>query len=93
MKEYFKKVDNIIVDDLIMALDNGINEIHNTREDRDLKIYTNKEICEVLGIKDKLLRKYRYKGLLSYSKYGDKYWYTQTDIDEFIAKNKREAFY
>ena len=29
MKEYFKKVDNIIVDDLIMALDNGINEIHN----------------------------------------------------------------
>ena len=28
-------VDNIIVDDLIMALDNGINEIHNTREDRD----------------------------------------------------------
>ena len=54
MKEYFKKVDNIIVDDLIMALDNGINEIHNTREDRDLKIYTNKEICEVLGIKDKL---------------------------------------
>ena len=55
MKEYFKKVDNNIVDDLIMALDNGINEIHNTREDRDLKIYTNKEICEVLGIKDKLL--------------------------------------
>lgn len=41
MKEYFKKVDNIIVDDLIMALDNGINEIHNTREDRDLKIYLN----------------------------------------------------
>ena len=92
MKEYFKKVDNIIVDDLIMALDNGINEINNTREDRDLKIYTNKEICEVLGIKDKLLRKYRYKGLLSYSKCGDKYWYTQTDIDEFMANNKREAF-
>lgn len=92
MKEYFKKVDNNIVDDLIMALDNGINEIHNTREDRDLKIYTNKEICEVLGIKDKLLRKYRYKGSLSYSKCGDKYWYTQKDIDEFMANNKREAF-
>ena len=92
MKEYFKKVDNIIVDDLIMALDNGINEIHNTREDRDLKIYTNKEICEVLGIKDKLLRKYRYKGLLSYSKCGDKYGYSQQDVLDFLEKTRHPAF-
>ena len=34
MKEYFKKVDNIIVDDLIMALDNGINEIYNGAPDK-----------------------------------------------------------
>lgn len=92
MKEYFKKVDNDAVNDLIMALYDSINEIHNVSDYRDLKIYTNKEICDVLGIKEKLLRKYRYNGLLSYSKYGDKYWYTQTDIDEFLANNKREAF-
>ena len=36
-----------LIEKEIEALDNGINEIHNTREDRDLKIYTNKEICEV----------------------------------------------
>lgn len=92
MKEYFKKIDNGIVNDLIVALDDGINEIRNISDYRDLTIYTNKEICNMLGIKEKLLRKYRYNGSLSYSKCGDKYWYTQTDIDEFMANNKREAF-
>lgn len=92
MKEYFKKVDNDVVNDLIVALDNGINKISNISDYRDLTIYTNKEICDVLGIKEKLLRKYRYNGLLSYSKCGDKYWYIQTDIDEFMTNKKREAF-
>ena len=92
MKEYFKKVDNDVVNDLIVTLDDSINELRNISDCKDLTIYTNKEICDVLGIKDKLLRKYRYNGLLPYSKCGDKYWYTQTDIDEFMANNKREAF-
>ena len=92
MKEYFKKVDNDVINDLIETLEDNINELHNISDCKDLTIYTNKEICDVLGIKDKLLRKYRYNGLLSYSKCGDKYWYTQTDIDEFMANNKREAF-
>ena len=90
MKEYFKKVDNDAINDLIAALDNGINEIRNISECKDLTIHTNNEICDVLGIKEKLLRKYN--GLLSYSKCGDKYWYTQTDIEEFMTNNKREAF-
>lgn len=92
MKEYFKKVDNDVVNDLIVTLDDSINELRNISDCKDLTIYTNKKICDVLDIKDKLLRKYRYNGLLSYSKCGDKYWYTQTDIEEFMANNKREAF-
>ena len=40
----------------------------------------------------KQLRDYRFKGKLSYTRVGDKYWYTQDDIDEFMAKHHRKAF-
>ena len=85
--------DNETINELMASLEENEKAIRDMNEKRGLTIYTNHEICDVLGINEKLLRKYRYNGLLSYSKCGDKYWYTQTDIDEFIAKNKREAFY
>ena len=56
------------------------------------KIYTNSEIKELLGIQDKLLKKYRDEGLLAYSQVGDKYWYTQSDIDQFLASNYFAAY-
>lgn len=55
-------------------------------------IYTNKEIKNLLGVQDKLLKKYRDNGLLSYRQVGDKYWYTQADIDQFLASNYFAAF-
>ena len=55
-------------------------------------IYTNKTIKELLGIEDKLLRKYRDNGLLSYTQVGDKYWYTQADVDKFLSSNYYEAY-
>ena len=67
------------------------NEVKSLREEINaLKIapqkqlYTNKEVMELLGVKDKLLKKYREKGWLSYRQVNDKYWYTQKDIDQFL---------
>lgn len=92
MKEYYKKVDCETINELMANLEKSEKVVRDMNEGRVLTLYTNHEICDVLGINEKLLRKYRYNGLLSYSKYGDKYWYTQTDIDEFMTRNKREAF-
>lgn len=92
MKEYYKKVDDEVINELMANLEESEKVVRDMNEKRGLTLYTNHEICDVLGINEKLLRKYRYNGLLSYSKYGDKYWYTQTDIDEFMTRNKREAF-
>lgn len=92
MKEYYKKVDDETINELMANLEESEKIVRDMNEKRELTLYTNHEICDVLGINEKLLRKYRYNGLLSYSKYGDKYWYTQTDIDEFMTRNKREAF-
>lgn len=54
--------------------------------------YSNKELRELLNVEEKLIRKYREQGLLSYSKVGDKYWYSQHDVIEFLNRNMFEAF-
>ena len=54
--------------------------------------YNNKEVQMLLGVEDKLIRKYRDEGLLAYSKVGDKYWYSQKDISDFLERNKHKAF-
>lgn len=54
--------------------------------------YNNKEVQQLLGVEDKLIRKYRDEGLLGYTKVGDKYWYSSNDIVEFLNKNRHEAF-
>jgi len=38
--------------------------------------YNNKEVQQLLGINDKLIRKYRDLGLIGYTKVGDKFWYS-----------------
>lgn len=55
-------------------------------------IYTNKSIKDLLGIQDKLLKKYRDDGLLGYHQIGDKYWYTREDVEQFLANAHYEAY-
>ncbi len=50
------------------------------------RIYDNKSLMALLGIKDRYLKRLRDNGLLGYSRHGDKYWYTQSDIDRFLAR-------
>lgn len=48
-------------------------------------IYDNKSLISLLGVKDRYLKRLRDNGLLGYSRHGDKYWYTQADVDRFLA--------
>ncbi|WP_286085163.1 helix-turn-helix domain-containing protein [Duncaniella freteri] len=49
-------------------------------------IYDNKSLISLLGVKDRYLKRLRDNGLLGYSRHGDKYWYTQSDVDRFLAR-------
>lgn len=49
-----------------------------------MKVYNNKEVMELQGVKDKYLKKLRDNGYLFFSREGDKYWYTQKDVDSFL---------
>lgn len=59
--------------------------------DKD-RIYDNKSLMAILGIKDKYLKRLRDNGLLGYSRHGDKYWYTQSDIDRFLSRCHYDDF-
>lgn len=56
------------------------------------KVYNNKDLKEILGIQDKLIKKYRDEGLLAYSQVGDKFWYQWEDIQAFLNANRLEAY-
>lgn len=56
------------------------------------RIYDNKEIMALLGIKDRYLKRLCNNGLRAYSRHGDKYWYTQSGINAFLARCHYAAF-
>ena len=57
-----------------------------------MKVYSDKEIMEILSIKESTLCKYRKEGYIGYSQFGDKRWYLEDDINEFLQKNHKVAF-
>ena len=57
-----------------------------------MMVFDNKKLKELLGINDKLIKKYRDNGLLGYSRVGDKYWYTKEDVEKFLLKTHIDDF-
>lgn len=55
-------------------------------------VYTNNEVKDLLGVGDKLLRKYRDEGYLGFSRIGDKYFYSEKDIVKFLELTHYDAF-
>lgn len=55
-------------------------------------IYNNKEIQSILGVDQRLVRKYRDFGYLSYHRIDDKFWYKGSDILDFLERSHYPAF-
>jgi len=58
----------------------------------ELRVYDNKSLMTLLNIKDKYLKKLRDNGYLGYSREGDKYWYTQEDVNLFLRRFHYEPY-
>lgn len=69
----------------ITAIKKELDEIRRTHS-VPKKYYDNTDIREMLQVNDKLIRKYRELGMLGYSQYGGKYWYSSEDIKYFLEK-------
>ena len=88
----YKLIDSSLLDELTSTIRELKKQVKELTLTKPKTIYNNDSIKQLLGIQDKLLRKYRDEGMLAYHRVGDKYWYTQDDIDTFLARNYRPAF-
>lgn len=88
----YKKLESTETKKLLDELDTIETCLDRVSGPCEIKVYNKKEIYSVLGVNEKRLKRYRYDGKLSYTRVGDRYWYTQDDIDEFMAKHHRKAF-
>lgn len=91
----YELIDNEKLNQLIISIEvlsSKVKELSEKSKVTEKKIYTNHEIRELLGVQDKLIRKYRDDGKSAFHKEGDKFWYTQEDIDQFLSHNYNEAY-
>lgn len=91
----YELIDSEKLNQLILSievLNEQVRELSKKSKITEKKIYTNSEIRELLGVQDKLIRKYRDDGKLAYHKEGYKFWYLQEDIDQFLSHNHYEAY-
>lgn len=56
-------------------------------------LYTQREVLVLLGVSPNTLKKYRENGYISYSRVDDKYFYSPTDISDFLKNNHHIAFH
>lgn len=91
----YNLIDNEIMNKLFLnieVLSRQVKELSEKSNVVEKEIYTNSEIRELLGVQDKLIRKYRDEGKLGFHKEGDKFWYTRNDILQFLSHNHYEAY-
>ena len=57
-----------------------------------LRVYTVEKLADLLGVSERTIRRYREDGYLSYTKVGDKYYFSDDDVREFLMNNHFESF-
>lgn len=70
-------------------------EEYKASEENSLKpkfLFNNKTLQEYLGVNHRLLAKYRNDGVLGYSQIGEKFFYTQEDVEKFLQSNYYKAY-
>ena len=84
MKDYHKRFSDKDFGKLMSSIDCATKSLRKMNEGEELNIYTNEDMGKRLGVSETLLSRYRNERQLPYSKVGDKYFYTDEDIENFI---------
>ena len=85
-KQHQITMNNDDIKQLMISICNLHKKLDEIKESRSKpKIYTNEDIRKILKVEDKLIRAYREEGSLPYHRSGNKYWYTNDDIEQFLA--------
>ncbi|MBQ9676524.1 MAG: helix-turn-helix domain-containing protein [Prevotella sp.] len=86
---YYREQHIIYVLDILQILAksqfvNTLRPIPQVVKDVAEPVYTSKDLMSILNVKESTLSKYRANYELGYTKVGDKIWYTQTDLMNFL---------
>lgn len=73
----------------LQELNKQIQELNNRK---NKTIYSNKEMMELLDASSATLKKWRDEGELSYSLIGATYYYSNTDVENFLRNHHYEAY-
>lgn len=81
----------------IQGLRSELNDLRTGLEASKIKlvpdaIYNNKEIRLLLNVDERLIKKYRDNGYLSFYRRDDKYWYRGKDVLDFLNRCHYQAF-
>lgn len=85
-ESYIQSVLDILTVLAKTQLVNTLRPLPNAVKDATKPIYTSKDLMAILNVKESTLRGYRDNLLLDYSKCGDKIWYTQDNLMEFLSR-------
>jgi len=81
------------VGDLVSFSENLLKQAEEQwQTKKQLRLYSTKEICELLDVNRQTLTKYRTEGLIGYARQGDKFWYSQQDVDDFLKRSYQPPF-
>ena len=70
-----------------------VEEYKASQQDvRPIYLFHNKSLQEYLGVNHRLLAKYRNDGYLGYTQIGEKFFYTQEDVEKLLKSNYYEAY-
>jgi len=92
MKDYYKKFSDMDYKKLMGQMEVITKSIRQLNEGIEFHVYTSKEVCKRLGVSEALLSIYRNERQLPFSRVGDKYFYTDEDIDKFIENTSSRIF-
>lgn len=65
---------------------NYLRPLPQSIKDASKPIYTSRDLMAILNVKESTLRNYRNNLLLDYSQCGDKIWYTQDNLMDFLNR-------
>jgi hypothetical protein len=68
----------------IELLHQKIDKLLLVKEDNDIKLFDNQDLCQLLNVDKRTLQRYRSKGTLKYVRIGGKTFYTIEDLNDFI---------
>ena len=92
MKDYYKKFSDMVYKKLMGQMEDITKSIRHLNEGEKFNVYTSKEVCKKLGVSEALLTTYRIEQQLSYSRVGDKFFYTDDDIEKFLENTSSKTF-